>query len=132
MDIMKKTKELKFQDYLKLNDGLHDIEFETEINNETHSVYYFKDTDSIIVVLWCDMSGSELKFIKTHHLGSFRDSKFVNLETSTNNWNYENESVYQSYGQMGFDEWIYEHGADALGEFLHSQLNKLGIKIIKK
>ena len=72
---MKKTKELNFQDYLKLNDGLHDIEFETEINNETHSVYYYKDTDSIIVVLWCDVSGSELKFVKTHHLDSFRDSQ---------------------------------------------------------
>lgn len=127
-----KTKQLNFQDYLKLNDGLHDIEFETKINNETYSVYYFKDTDSIIAVLWCDMSGNELKFIKTHHLDSFRDSKFVNLQTTTNNWNSENESVFQSYGEMDYDEWLYEHGADAVCEFLHSQLNNSIIKIIRK
>ena len=127
----------EFKQQLKDNDGSHEIEVDSlTVGNETCSYYYFKDTDSIQIIFWDEHHGDEQKFITTHKFNSFKEYVTSNedmLVAATNNWDYKSESVYQSFSDIDFDEWIYENeGRDALVEFIDFQLAIHGTQYVKR
>ena len=126
----------EFKQQLKDNDGSHEIEVDQlTIENETCSIYYFKDTDAIQIIIWDDHHGDEQKFVKTDKFQSFREFAETNdyLMASTNYWDYETESVLQKYEALEFDEWIYEEEAQhALVAFMNDSLLIHGTQYVKR
>ena len=126
----------EFKQQLKDNDGSHEIEVDNlTIDNETCAIYYFKDTDAIQIIFWCEHYGDEKKFIKTHKFQSFKEYAESNdyLMSTTDHWNYETESVYQKFEPLQFDEWIYEDNAqDCLVDFMNDSLLIHGTEYVKR
>tara|TARA_R100001530_G_scaffold91031_1_gene63254 strand:+ start:79 stop:534 length:456 start_codon:yes stop_codon:yes gene_type:complete len=129
----------QFKEHQKQNDGSHEIEVEVNFadttKNESCSYYYFKDTDSIQIIYWNEHYGDEQKFLKTHKFNSFKEYAENNdsLISATNNWDYEKESVFQTYSDISFEEWIYEdEGRDCLIEFIDFQLQIHGTQYVKR
>tara|TARA_R100001244_G_scaffold19724_3_gene20558 strand:+ start:4526 stop:4972 length:447 start_codon:yes stop_codon:yes gene_type:complete len=126
----------EFKQQLKDNDGSHEIEVDSlTIDNETCSLYYFKDADAIQIIFWDEHHGDEQKFITTHKFGSFKEYAENNdyLIVSTEQWDAQTESVFQKYDSIEFDEWIYEDKAeDCLVDFMNDSLLIHGTQYVKR
>jgi hypothetical protein len=126
----------KFIQQQKDNDGSHEIEVDQlTVDNQTCSVYYFKDTDAIQIIFWCEHYGDEIKFIRTDKFQSFKDYAKTNdyLMASTDHWDSEKESVFQKIEALQFEEWIYEDNAeDCLVDFMHDSLLIHGTQYVKR
>ena len=117
-----------------LNNGTETLEYDTTINGEFCSVRYFKSTDAVLIIFWCDYFGDELKFVRTAYFDSFLDWVESNekLISYTDHWDYSNESVYQEYQKQDFDEWLDYEGESELKTFVEDQLKTHGIKYVKR
>ena len=126
----------EFKQQLKDNDGSHEIEVDSLlIKDETCSIYYFKDTDAIQIIIWNEHHGDEQKFVKTNKFQSFREFAETNdyLLMATDHWDAQTESVFQKYDSIQFDEWIYEDEAqDALVAFMNDSLLIHGTQYVKR
>lgn len=128
---MKNNQEFKM---LTTIDGFASLEYETTINSELCSVFYFKDRDEVLILIWCDWHEDELKFIRTSNFDSFRDwiESDEKLISYTDHWNYQNDSIFQEYQKQDFDEWVYYEGEDELKTFVEDQLKTHGIEYVKR
>ncbi len=125
----------KFLEMCLNNDEMETIEVETQINNETCFISFFKETDFITIAFWNHHFGDEQKFIETYSFDSFIEYVEKNdlLMRIDKSWDYSNESINESYSDQDFDEWIYEDEAkDALIEFVDFQLTIYGTKYVKR
>ena len=108
-----------------------DIEIESmKINGNNYSVYYETKTDSVHIIKWDDWHEDIECFIDTSKFESFADD--CELETFEDVWNYETESVYQTYSTMDFDDYIMEYGNGSLEEHVENEITKHGITFIKR
>ena len=128
---MKNNQEFKM---LTTRNEVATLEYETTINGELCSVFYFKDRDEVLILIWCDWHEDELKFIRTSNFDSFRDwiESDEKLISYTDHWNYQNDSIFQEYQKQDFDEWVYYEGEDELKTFVEDQLKTHGIEYVKR
>ena len=124
----------EFKELCESNDGSDTIEIETTIEDESCSIFYFKERDEVLVVYWCEWFEDEIKFLKTSYFDSFKDAIIENeqLLYFTDNYDYGTESHYTEYYSESFSEWIENEGHLHIKDFVLNQIQIHGSEYIKR
>jgi hypothetical protein len=121
---MEKSKFNQFKKFIETNVSSIEKEDAIEYQKVAYDVQYYDGYDEIIIVKY-DEDGDVEGFIDTDSFDSFMDTR--DLETFQDHWDYVNETTYQTYSTMDWDEFLNEYGMDELVEFIYNELkNKKG------
>ena len=125
---MRKSKFNQIKNFIEENYSDIEKEDAVEYKKASYDVQYYTDYDEIIVVKYNE-DGDVEEFLDTDSFDSFKDTR--DLEMSTDQWDYERETVYQTYSTMNWDEFLSEYGMEELIEFVHDELNTKEVKLLK-
>lgn len=125
---MRKSKFKQIKNFIEENYSDIEKEDAVEYKKASYDVQYYTDYDEIIVVKYNE-DGDVEEFLDTDSFDSFKDTR--DLEMSTDQWDYERETVYQTYSTMNWDEFLSEYGMEELIEFVHDELNTKEVKLLK-
>ena len=121
---MEKSKFNQFKKFIETNVSSIEKEDAIEYQKVAYDVQYYDGYDEIIIVKY-DEDGDVEGFIDADSFDSFMDTR--DLETFQDHWDYVNETTYQTYSTMDWDEFLNEYGMDELVEFIYNELkNKKG------
>jgi len=127
---MKKTLFEKLDSFIDTT--TENYEIETTLFGRDMSIRYYEGIDEIVVILWNEFHGDVHSFIDTDNFDSFDEYADDHCEYFEDHWDYANESVYQTYHKMTFRQFMENDGTDTLQEFVFDQLERTGIKLIKR
>ncbi len=129
-NILNKIADISWKAKIEIEEYNISINTNFYFDNDFVSIYYFDDTDEILIAVWNDWFGDIDFFIDTSKFGSFIES--CDTAVDQDNFDYNTESVYQTTYHMDINDYLSEYGEEQLHYFVTQKLRDHGIKKIKR